>query len=77
MFYYKSNRNSSQLEVNIQRTFTEADFDRTLIFMEAFMEDSNEDVIFKVLPELEAHVQHILNSHNQTYSNYNITVNVA
>lgn len=77
MFYYKSSRNSSQLEVNIRETFTETDFERMLIFIEAFMEDSNENVVFKVLPELEEHVQNVLNNHTQNYSNYNITINVA
>tara|TARA_R110002033_G_scaffold171215_1_gene218634 strand:- start:12553 stop:12786 length:234 start_codon:yes stop_codon:yes gene_type:complete len=77
MFYYKSNRKTALLEVRVQQIFNDADFERMLIFIEALIEDSNSDVVFKVLPELEEQVKNVVNKHYQTFSNFNITVNVV
>lgn len=77
MFYYKSNKKTAQLEVSIQQSLTEMDFEHILFFIEAFIEDSNDMVVFNELPELHEHIQNVIDIHNQQFLNYNIIINVA
>ncbi|CAH8285662.1 hypothetical protein EV196_10664 [Mariniflexile fucanivorans] len=77
MFYYKSNRKTSKLEVSVQQSFSEMDFERMVFFIETFIEDLNDSVIFNVLPELHEYLQYEINIHNQQLPKYNIIVNLA
>lgn len=78
MFYYKSSNISPQLEVGVQEIFTEEDFNRMFLFIDALIDSQNDTIVFKVLPEFNEQFQALINNlSGKPFFMYNMTVNVA
>lgn len=78
MFYYKSINISPQLEVGVQEIFTEEDFNRMFLFIDALIDSQNDTIVFKVLPEFNEQFQALINNlSGKPFFMYNMTVNVA
>lgn len=72
MFYYKQSENPS-LEVRIAEYYSESDFERLFLFIDALIDNSETKVVFMVNPLIKENFEETIMKNN-AYSFYNYQI---